>query len=147
MIPLLIYYYIISIHLSDSENFANQKDASGLIKIFFIRAPKKNHDALVEIGKQTDIFFKKHGVSKYGYRLDSIENMMDFVNVSKTISANDDDDVWLEIQFYKDAKHVEEVMNAMEGDKMANELYKEVMELITPGPIVFGDFSRLNETS
>ena len=70
--------------MSDSENFANQKDAGGLIKIFFIRAPKKNHDALVEIGKQTDIFFKKHGVSKYGYRLDSRENMMDFVNISKT---------------------------------------------------------------
>ena len=134
--------------MSDSENFANQKDDGGLIKIFFIRAPKKNHDALVKIGKQTDIFFKKHGVSKYGYRLNSRENMMDFVNVSRTISANDDDDdVWLEIQFYKDAKHVEEVMKAMEGDKMANELYKEVMELITPGPIVFGDFSRLKEIS
>jgi hypothetical protein len=26
---------------------------------------KKNHDALVKIGKQTDIFYKKHGVSKY----------------------------------------------------------------------------------
>jgi uncharacterized protein YbaA (DUF1428 family) len=134
--------------MSNSDNFEYQKDAGGLIKIFFIRAPKKNHDALVKIGKQTDIFFKKHGVSKYGYRLNSRENMMDFVNVSRTISANnDDDDVWLEIQFYKDAKHVEEVMKAMEGDKMANELYKEVMELITPGPIVFGDFSRLKEIS
>ena len=112
--------------MSNSENFANQKDSGGLIKIFFIRAPKKNHDALVKIGKQTDNFFKKHGVLKYGYRLNSRENMMDFVNVSKTISANDDEDVWLEIQFYKDAKHVEEVMKAMEGDKRANELYKEV---------------------
>jgi len=46
----------------------------------------------------------------------------------------------LEIQFYRDVKHVEEVMKAMEGDKRANELYEEVMELITPGPIVFGDF-------
>jgi large subunit ribosomal protein L17 len=41
--------------------------------------------------------------------------------------------------------HVEEVMKAMEGDKGANELYKEAMELITPGSIVFGDFSRLKE--
>ena len=133
--------------MSSSYNFEHQKDTGGLIQIIFIRAPKKNHDALAKIGKQTDDFFRKHGVSKFVYRLNARENMMDFVNVSKTISANDDDDVWLEIQFYKDAKHVEVVMNAMEGDKMANELYKEVMELITPGPIVFGDFSRLNETS
>ena len=128
--------------MSSSDNVANQKDSDGLLKIFFIRAPKKNHDVLVEIGKQTDIFFKSHGVSKYGYRLNSRENMMDFVNISRTISANDDEDVWLEIQFYKDAKHVEEVMKAMEGDKKANELYEESMELITPGPIVFGDFIR-----
>lgn len=73
--------------------------------------------------------------------------MMDFVNVSKTISANDDEDVWLEIQFYRDAKHVEEVMKAMEGDKRANELYEESMELVTPGPIVFGDFIKSEEIS
>jgi hypothetical protein len=123
-----------------SDNFTNQKDSFGLIKIFFIRALKKNHDALVKIGKQTDDFFMKHGVPKYGYRLNSRENMMDFVNISKTISTNDDEHLWLEIQFYSDAKHIEEVMKAMEGDKRTNELYEESMELITPGPIVFGDF-------
>ena len=126
--------------MSNSDNFANQKDSGGLLKIFFIRAPKENHDALVKIGKQTEIFFKKHGVSKYGYRLNAREDMTDFVNLSKTISANDDEDVWLEIQFYRDSKHVQEVMRALEGDKRGNELYKESMELITPGPIVFGDF-------
>jgi uncharacterized protein YbaA (DUF1428 family) len=73
--------------------------------------------------------------------------MMDFVNISKIISANDDEDVNLEILSYRDAKHVEEVMKAMESDKRAGELYKESMEIITPGSIVFGDFSRLNETS
>ncbi|TVP40030.1 DUF1428 family protein [Candidatus Nitrosocosmicus arcticus] len=133
--------------MSNSDNFEHQKDTSGLIQIVFIRAPKKNHDALVNIGKQTDDFFRKHGVSKYAYRLTARENMMDFVNVSKTISASDDEDVNLEILSYRDAKHVEEVMKAMEGDKRANELYKEAMELITPGSIVFGDFSRLNEIS
>jgi len=133
--------------MSNSYNFEHQKDTGGLIQIVFIRAPKKNHDALVKIGKQTDDFFRKHGVSKYVYRLTARENMMDFVNVSKTISASDDEDVNLEILSYRDAKHVEEVMKAMESDKRANELYKEAMELITPGSIVFGHFSRSNEMS
>lgn len=131
--------------MSNSDNFTNQKESGGLIKILFIRASKDNHDALVKIGKQTDIFYRKHGVSKYVYKLNARENMMDFVNLSKTISANDNEDVWLEILAYRDAMHVEEVMKAMEGDKGANELYKETMELITPGSIVFGDFSRLKE--
>jgi uncharacterized protein YbaA (DUF1428 family) len=131
--------------MSNSDNFTNQKESGGLIKILFIRASKDNHDALAKIGKQTDIFYRKHGVSKYVYKLNARENMMDFVNLSKTISANDNEDVWLEILSYRDAKHVEEVMKAMEGDKGANELYKEAMKLITPGSIVFGDFSRLKE--
>ena len=133
--------------MSNSDNFEHQKDTGGLIQIVFIRAPKKNRDALAKIAKQTDDFFKKHGVSKFVYRLNTRENMMDFVNISKIISANDDEDVNLEILSYRDAKHVEEVMKAMESDKRAGELYKESMEIITPGSIVFGDFSRLNEKS
>ena len=133
--------------MSNSGNFVNQKESGGLLKILFIRAPKENHDALVKIGKQTDIFYKKHGVLKYVYKLNARESMMDFVNLSKTISANDDEDVWLEILSYRDTRHVQEVMKALEGDKRGNELYKEAMELITPGSIVFGDFSKLEEIS
>ena len=127
--------------MSNSNNSEHQKDTGGLIQIIFIRAPKKNHNALEKIGKQTDDFFRKHGVSKHVYRLTTRENMMDFVNISKAISASDDEEVNLEILSYRDAKHVEEVMKAMEGDNRANELYEEAMELITPGSIVFGDFS------
>jgi hypothetical protein len=53
----------------------------------------------------------------------------------------------LEIQFCRDVKHVEEVMKVMEGDKRAIELYEESMELITPRPIVFGDFINSKEIS
>jgi large subunit ribosomal protein L17 len=133
--------------MNSSDNFASQKDSGRLLKIFFIRAPKENHGALIKIGKQTDIFFKKHGVSKYVYRLNAREDMRGFVNLSKTISANDDEDVWLEIQFYRDTDHVQEVMKALKGDKRADELYDESMKLITPGPIVFGDFSKSEEIS
>jgi len=90
-------------------------------------------------------FFRKHGMSKFVYILNARENMIGFVNLSKIISANDDEDVNLEILSYRDAKHVEEVMKAMEGDKRANELYKESMKIITPGSIVFGEFSRPRE--
>ena len=129
--------------MSNSDNLTNQKNSDGLIKVLVIRAPKDDHDALVKIGKETDIFFRKHGVSKNVYKLNTRENMMDFVNLANSISANDNEDVWLEILSYRDAKHVEEVKKAMEGDKRANELYKEAMQIITPGSIVFGDFSRL----
>jgi uncharacterized protein YbaA (DUF1428 family) len=129
----------------NSDNLA-KRDLGGLIQIVFIRASKKNRDDLAKIGKETDDFFRKHGVSKYLYRLNSRENMTDFANISKIISANEDEDINLEILSYRDAKHVEEVMKAMESDERAKELYKESMKIITPGSIVFGDFSRLKET-
>ena len=109
--------------MSNSDNF-EKRDLGGLIQIVFIRAPKKNRDALAKIGKETNDFFRKHGVSKFLYRLNPRENMTDFVDLSNIISPNDDEDVNLEILSYRDSKHVEEVMKAMEGDKRANELYK-----------------------
>ncbi len=63
------------------------------------------------------------------------------------MTANDDEDVWLEILSYRDSGHVQEVMKALEGDKMGNELHTEAMKLITPGSMVLGDFSRFEEQS
>lgn len=133
--------------MSNSDNFEHQRGLGGLIQIVFIRSPKKNRNALSKIGKETDNFFRTHGVSKFAYRLNSSENRMDFVSLSKIIAAKDDEDVNLEILSYRDANHVEEVMKAMEDDKRANDLYKESMKIITPGSIVFGDFIRPNEIS
>jgi uncharacterized protein YbaA (DUF1428 family) len=133
--------------MSNLDNSTNQKDSRGQVAIFLYRAPKKNHDALVKINKHSHDFFMKYGVLKFEvFNLNSRENMMDFVNLSKTISANNDEDVWLEIQSYRDAKHVQEFMKAMEGDKSGDEMYKDFMKLITPGSIVtFGDFSKLEQ--
>ena len=129
--------------MNNPDNYEHQLDLGSIIQIVFIRAPKKNRDALAKIGKETDNFFRKHGVSKFVYRLNEKENITDFVNISKIISANDDEDVNLEILSYRDVKHVEDVMKAMQDDKRANELYMESMKIITPGSIVFGDFSQL----
>jgi uncharacterized protein YbaA (DUF1428 family) len=133
--------------MSNLDNSTNLKDSRGQVAIFLYRAPKKNHDALVKINKHSHDFFMKYGVLKFEvFNLNSRENIMDFVNLSKPISANDDEDVWLEIQSYRDAKHVQEFMKAMEGDKSGDEMYKEFMKLITPGSIVtFGDFSKLEQ--
>ena len=135
--------------MSNLDNSINQKDSRGQVAVFLYRSPKKNHDALVKINKHSHDFFMKHGVLKFEvFNLYSRENMMDFVNLSKTISASDDEDIWLEIQSYRDAKHAQEFMKAMEGDKSGDEMYKEFMELISPGSIVtFGDFSKLEQIS
>jgi hypothetical protein len=52
--------------MSSSINFANQRNPGWSSQNFFIRAPKKNHDALAKIGKQTDDLFRKHVVPNMG---------------------------------------------------------------------------------
>ena len=134
-------------------NDPNMNEASTIsssqVAIFLYRAPKENHDALVKVNKHSHNFFMKHGVLKFEvFNLNARKNMMEFVNIAKTISAGDNEEVWMEIQSYRDIKHVQEFMKAIEGDKSGDEMYAEFMRLITPGSIVtFGDFSKLEEIS
>lgn len=121
----------------------------GQVGIFLYRAPKENHEALVKINKHSHDFFMKHGVSKFEvFTLKSKENMMEFVNLAKTISASEDEEVWLEIQYYRDEKHIQEFMKSMESDRSGDKMYEEFMKLITPNSIVsFGNFCKLSEIS
>jgi hypothetical protein len=72
----------------NTNAFSNQKHPFLQIEIFLYRAPKKNHDEWVEINRQSRDFFTKHGASSFEvFSLTSRENMMEFENLSKTISA------------------------------------------------------------
>lgn len=135
--------------MSDTNTFSNLKNSRGHIEIFLYRAPKKNHDGMVEVNRQSQDFFAKHGASSFEvFSLNSRENMMEFVNLSRTISASEDEEVWLEIQSYRDAEHVKEFTTNMQGDKSIEPIYKRFMELITPGSIVtFGGFSKIEDIS
>ena len=135
--------------MSSTNTSSNLKGSRGQIEIFLYRAPKKNHDGMVEVNRQSRDFFTKHGASSFEvFSLDSRENMMEFENLSKTISASEDEEVWLEIQSYRDVEHVKEFTSNMQGDKSAESIYKQFMELITPGSIVtFGGFGKIEEIS
>ncbi len=127
----------------------NKNVDRSIVEIFLYRAPKKNHDSLVRLNKQSHDFFMKYGVLKFEvFTINIRENMMDFVNLAKTISANEDEEVWLEIQSYKNSQHVKEFIDKMKNDKSMETLYKEFMDLITPGSVVsFGGFDKIENVS
>jgi uncharacterized protein YbaA (DUF1428 family) len=79
------------------------------------------------------------------FQLSSTENMMeDWTNIAKTVSANQDEEIWVEQIFYRDSKHRDEYMAECGNDENMNQLYKQFMDLISPGsrPIM-GEFIRL----
>jgi uncharacterized protein YbaA (DUF1428 family) len=125
-----------------------EKEIGNIVQQFICRLPKKNHDAMMQIAKHANDITRKHGTLCVEYfQLSSTENMMeDWTNIAKTVSASqDEEEVWLELQFYRDQKHLEDVMAKMENDQIGPQLFREFMDLITPGSSIFmGEFSRLN---
>jgi uncharacterized protein YbaA (DUF1428 family) len=122
------------------------KEIGSEVAHFVYRVPKKNHDAMMQLNKQFVEVMRKYGVTHLILQLNNSETPMEgIVNISKTAPANQDDEVWMELIFYKDRKHRDEVNAKMRNDVNMEQLFKQSMDLITPGTtFVMGEFSRLN---
>jgi uncharacterized protein YbaA (DUF1428 family) len=57
---------------------------------------------------------------------------MDFLNITEIVSAKQDEEVWVEIQSYRDRKHRDERMANMEKDKNCESLTKNIYLLLLP---------------
>lgn len=131
--------------MSQTDVSERHGENESIVLVFIYRAPKKNHEAMVQLNSRVIDTFKQYGVQRFEvFQLGSTDDMMEFVNISKTVSADQDDEVWMEIQSYRDRKHLEEVgAKMMNGKNMAAE-GQQFLNLITPGSrCSFGEFSRL----
>ncbi|HEX7033118.1 MAG TPA: DUF1428 family protein [Nitrososphaera sp.] len=116
------------------------------LEVFFYRVPKKNHEAIVKNLKQFVPWFEKNGVGIEYYQFTVSQNAegMHMVPIDKTIAAAQDEEVWVELQYYKDSKHRDDTFAQMMQDKSLEPLGNEFSGLITKGSsLVTGSFSRL----
>ena len=123
-----------------------EQELGSIVQQFIYRLPKKNHEAMVQLEKQFIEIFRKHGGMRFEvFQLSNTENMMeDWTNIAKTVSANQDEEIWVEQIFYRDSKHRDEYMAKCGNDENMNQLYKQFMDLITPGSSpIMGEFSRV----
>ena len=70
---------------------------------FVVRASKKNHDAMIQLGKQfADIMRRYGGPNPLYFLLNNTGTPMEGItNIAKIVSANQDEDVWLQLIFYR----------------------------------------------
>ena len=113
-----------------------------------VRLPstKKNHDTLVQLQKQLTEIFRKHGILRSEFfKLSSTETFQGFTGIDKTVSANqDEEEVWMELESYRDKKHRDEVVAKITEDASAGPLFGQVMSLMTQGySCIMGGFKRL----
>jgi uncharacterized protein YbaA (DUF1428 family) len=67
---------------------------------FDYRVPKKNHEAMVQLTKQFAEIMRNYGAPHLIFQLNTTEAPMDGItNITKTVSANQDDEVWMELIF------------------------------------------------
>jgi uncharacterized protein YbaA (DUF1428 family) len=123
-----------------------EREIGSEVSHFLYRVPKKNHDAMMQLNKQFVEIMRKYGATHLILQLNNTEAPMEGItNISKTVSGDPDDEVWMELIFYKDRKHLDDVEAKMRNDVNMEQLFKQSMNLITPGStFIMGEFSRLS---
>ena len=102
-------------------------------------------EAMLKLEGQIVSMFKKHGiVASEFFQLTQHETVKGFTNLAETISAGPEEEVWVEIEHYKDREHRDQIFAAIRQDMPMLELFGEWYGLVTPGiNSVMGDFNKL----
>ena len=69
--------------------------------------------------------------------------MEGIINIAKTVSAKQDEDVWLQLTLYRNHRQLDEVRAKMGNNESMDQINKQFMALITPGSMIMGVFVRL----
>ena len=128
------------------------------LQLFLYRAPKKNNGAIAKNLKQFVPWFKEHGARVEYYQLGKSETQaaidstkesgMDVLdNIAKILSTTEDEEeVWMEVQYFRDYEHCKDVYAKMMQDKNIESLGNEFFGLVTQGKrLVTGGFNLLRE--
>lgn len=124
----------------------NETTKASHLEAVFYRVPKKNRDAIAKNLKKFLPWFEKNGVRLEYYQFTGSQLMegMSMLPIDKTLSAAEDEDIWVELQYYRDSKHRDDTFAKMMKDKSLAPLGNEFFGLITKGSsLVTRGFSRL----
>ena len=105
----------------------------------------------MQLEKPIREFFKNAGVNQEIFQLkvgsdeqDKMAEQMGITNIAKTIAAKQDEEVWLELQFYRDQKHLDDLVAEVQKNENARKIGKQFMDLLTPSSCIEGWFDHVN---
>ena len=90
--------------------------------------------------------WRKHGILGSDFlQLTNAELVRGFTNIGETVGAGVDEEVWVEVQHYRDQQHREAIFAAIRKDAGMLELFGQWYGLVTQGKnSVMGDFNKLH---
>jgi uncharacterized protein YbaA (DUF1428 family) len=143
---------------TESATKIGEQHTGSYLQLSVYRAPEKNNEAMAKNLKEFVPWFKERGARVEYYQLGKSEiqsaidsakgSAMDVLDSSaKTLStAEDDEEVWMDVQYFRDHKHCEDVYVKMMQDKSIEPLGNEFFGLVTQGKrLITGGFSPLRE--
>jgi uncharacterized protein YbaA (DUF1428 family) len=135
---------------------AKEIEATGnYVQISFSIAPKKNQNALAQLGKRWVQWLNENGVSSKIYYLDNSSSSTRTTtreeappegveSIAKILSVGDDEMLGVSLQFYRDQAHADQVFAKMMQDETCGAIGKEFDGLVTQGKSMITDgFNRL----
>ena len=127
---------------SDVER-EGEGSTAGYVQAFIYRVPKQNREMFKRVEGQLAGIFKEHGIVRSDfYELTPARVFKGFISIAETVSATEDEVVWLELDYYKDAAHRDEVVGRIGQDPRAGPLFGQVLSLCAEGSTSLqGDFT------
>lgn len=127
-----------------NKNESATQEIGNHLEIFLYRVPEKNHDAIVTNLKKFIPWFETNGVRIEYYQFGNSETMEGVESIAKTLSVAEDEELWMEVQYFRDYKHCKDIYAKMMQDKTLEPLGNEFFGLVTQGKsLITGGFSRL----
>ena len=132
-----------------------EEETGSYLQLSFSRAPKKNQEALAQLGKRWVQWLNKHGVSSKIYYLNNNSSTSTptseqevlpegVESIAKILSVSDDEMLGVSLQFYRDQAHADQVYSKMMQDETCGAIGKEFDSLVSQGKGMITDgFSRL----
>ena len=127
-----------------------ENELGNIIRLSVWRIPKTNHEALMQLEKLIREFFKNADVNQEIFQLKTesdeqhkMAEKMGMTNIAKTIAAKQDEEVWLELQFYRDQKQLDDLVAEVQKNENARNIGKQFMDLLAPSSCIEGWFSRV----
>jgi uncharacterized protein YbaA (DUF1428 family) len=134
--------------MSESKVTETELEIGNQVQLFVWRIPKKNHNAMVKLQKQFNDILIKYGVLRMEiFQLTNTDTYEGCTNILYTVSANADEEIWVELQSHRDLKQMDEITSKVMKDEIMHAegpLMKQFMDLVTPGSgMIMGKFTRL----
>jgi uncharacterized protein YbaA (DUF1428 family) len=104
--------------MNTSDTGEMQRETGSLVQHVVYRVPKKNHDAMLHLCKEANDIRENGGLRHDVFQLSKTDvPMQGFTNVANIVSADQDEEVWMELLYFRDRQHMNEVMSKMQRMK------------------------------